>query len=70
MNAEPSVMNVGKSRLATWIHSLPVGQLQLTIPLPINSADANDIEELFGLVMRRIRRDLPAPANPVSAAAK
>lgn len=52
---------------ATWRHSLPSGEMYLSIPLPISSDDADDIEELLGLVMRRIRRfavECPRTARP------
>ena len=45
-------------RVATWIHSLLMGQLQITLPLPLAEDEADDVEKLFALVMRRIRREI------------
>ncbi len=44
------------AELSTWIRSLPLGKLQVTLPLPVSTDDADEIEQLFALVMRRIRR--------------
>ncbi len=55
-----------RASIATWIHSLPLGKLQVTLPLPVSADDVDDIEKLFALVMRRILRDL-IPPDPQTA---
>lgn len=58
-------------RVGEWRWSMGSGNgpAVISIPLDLEAADVDEIEQLFGLILRTLRRSLPTPPAVAPAAA-